>query len=161
MTSPAAPVLLAVLDAEWAAQSERTRPLASTPFVREAVELAVARSREGIFALSGEVAAHADTPDALVRRVEGLLPATPDPWTLRLLGRMRSLPARPGLEIPERGTSEDEPAPLEFASPVVLEPIPPAPPPPRRRWMVAAALVSGTAGGLALAVVVWLAGAGG
>jgi hypothetical protein len=158
VTSPAAPVLLAALDAEWAAQSERTRPLVATPFVREALVLAVAGSREGIFGLAG--AMNADTPDALVRQVEDLLPAAPDPWTLRLLGRLRSLPTSPEPpRLEEAGTPEDEPASLRLTSPVVFEPASTAP--PRRRRMVAAALVSGTAGGLALAVLVWLAGAGG
>jgi hypothetical protein len=162
MTSAAEPLLLAALDAEWAVQSERARPLVATPFVREALELAVAGSPQGILGVAEALDARDDTPEALVRRVNESLPEAPDPWTLRLLGRMRSLPLppeRPQLEPPE------EPVVLELAPLPAVEAttvgIPVPAEAPRRSWRAAAGVASGAAGGLALAMLLWLAGAGG
>ena len=96
------PLLVEALDAEWAAQSGRTRALDRSRLVRETLELAVAGTPDGIFALAPALDSEAGTPEQLVERVAAVLPATADPWTARMLRRLRpapppALPAAPPL----------------------------------------------------------------
>ena len=99
---PLEPLVLEALDAEWAAQSGRTRALHVSPLVRETLELAVAGTPDGIFSLPAALGAGPGTPDELLERLAGVLPATADPWTERMLPRLRpappsALPAAPVL----------------------------------------------------------------
>lgn len=112
---PLEPLLLDALDAEWVAQSGRTRALHLSRLVRETLELAVAGTPHGIFALPAVLAAGPGTPDELVERLAGVLPATADPWTERMLPRLRpaapsGLPAAPVLAaLPAPPTTELKP----------------------------------------------------
>jgi len=109
-------LLVAALDAEWAVQSARERPLAPSRFVREALELAMALTPHGIFGMGPELRGPAETPEALVGRLRGGLPLTGDPWTERMLERMRplaaptapQLPPGPGLALVVRPAAELE-----------------------------------------------------
>jgi hypothetical protein len=149
-------LLTSLLDAEWAMQSGRTRPLAPTGFVREALDLATCGGPDGIFAVAGVLDRGARTPEELVRRVSGSLPASADPWTLRVLGRMRP---RPLLALPAPAPEpEPEPEPLEpeetievtsLADLMVLEPEGSG---RRRSWAVAGAGFAGVAFGIAALV---------
>jgi hypothetical protein len=92
MTAPLERQLLAALDAEWDAQSARSQPLAPTRFVRDVLELAMAGTPDGIFAVTDRLGAEPSTPEELLALVRGDLPGSLDPWRERVLGRMRPPP---------------------------------------------------------------------
>jgi hypothetical protein len=133
-------LLLEVLDAEWAAQSDRRRPLAPTREVREAVELAVARAPRGIVGLSGALDSEAATADALVDRVRDRLPVAADAWTLRALARLRTLPrGANGAAPPQEPDAPDGAATAALRQvPVMMTPILRYEP-PARGWRAAVA----------------------
>ena len=146
-------MLASLLDEEWAIQSGRARPLAPTGFVREALDLATCGGPEGIFAVAGVLDGSARTPDELVRRLSGSLPASADPWTLRVLGRMRP---RPPLALPAPAPEpEPEPEPeetVEVASLGDLMVLEPGSSRRRGSWAVAGAGVAGLAFAIAALV---------
>jgi hypothetical protein len=80
-------LLTRALEREWLVQSGGGAPLAITPPVREAVELATAG---GALAIAGRLREEAPTAGALVDRVRDVL--VDDPWGLRLLGRLETVP---------------------------------------------------------------------
>jgi hypothetical protein len=158
--SPAQAALADVLDREWQAQSRRMAPLAVTRNVRESIELVLADSPFGIFAVASELDHPAASPAELLERLHDRLPVTVSSWTARTLRRVGSLrppqpqlappaapaaleapppeaPARSALEVPATLALAPEPEPLEQAEQPAHEP---------RRRLVPALALAGAAG---------------
>ena len=166
--SPVQAALADLLDREWQAQSARTAPLAMTSTVRESIELVLAESPYGIFAVASELSHPAASPGELLDRLHDRLPAAVSPWTARTLRRVGSLrPVQPLLMAPAAPATL-EPAPPNEATrpePTALPerdarsetraPAPTAPEPPalgrrRRRLAPALALAAGAVAGAGL-----------
>ena len=166
--SPVQAALAELLDREWQAQSARMAPLAMTSTVRESIELVLAESPYGIFAVASELSHPAASPGELLDRLHDRLPAAVSPWTARTLRRVGSLrPVQPLLMAPAAPATL-EPAPPNEATrpePTALPerdarsetraPAPTAPEPPalgrrRRRLAPALALAAGAVAGAGL-----------
>jgi hypothetical protein len=154
--SPVQAALADLLDREWQAQSARMAPLAMTSTVRESIELVLAESPFGVFAVAGELSHPAGSPGELLERLRDRLPAAISPWTARTLRRVGSLrPVQPLLMAPAAPAALEPPAPEAPAPP--QPPAPPEPParpePPtlerRRRRLAPALALAGASGALA------------